>query len=171
MATYGERCDATGKLIHTCDCTRHKRTGGLTRDDGWVASGVGEYLDADPGPLPTAQDSGQSRAADSLIRTAPDNAEAVRVFADYCAESAYWWDQYRDDRRRRIAVLVTTLSDRVSVSPTRLLAMVNAAGPVPFEKSHGDPPRRYPWGEVDRRFGWTESVVAVYARRTDAPTA
>ena len=171
MATYGERCDATGKLIHTCDCTRHARTGGLTRDDGWVASGVGEYLDTDPGPLPTAQDSGQSRAADTLIRTAPDNAEAVRVFADYCAESAYWWDQYRDDRRRRIAVLVTTLSDRVGVSPTRLLAMVNAAGPVPFEKSHGDPPRRYPWGEVDRRFGWTESVVAVYARRTDAPTA
>jgi len=44
LATYGERCDATGRLIHTCDCTRHARTSGLTRDDGWVASGVGDYL-------------------------------------------------------------------------------------------------------------------------------
>ena len=103
--------------------------GGLTRDDGWVASGVGEYLDADPGPLPTEEDSGESRAADTLIRTAPDNAEAVRVFADYRAESAYWWDHYRDSRRRRIAVLVTALSDRVGLSPTptRLLAMVTGS--------------------------------------------
>ena len=29
---------------------------------------------------------------DTLIRTAPDNTEAVRVFADFCAESAYCWD-------------------------------------------------------------------------------
>ena len=135
-----------------------------------MASGVGDYLDTDPGPLPTTQDGGESRAADTLIRMAPDNAEAVRVFADYCAESAYWWDQYRDTRRRRIAVLVTTLSERVGVSPTRLLAMVNAAGPVPFEKSHGVAPRRDPWGEVARRFGWTESVVAVYLHRSDTAT-
>jgi hypothetical protein len=166
MATYGERCDTTGKLIHTCDCTRHAHTGGLTRDDGWVASGVGDYLDTDPGPLPTTEDHGDSRAADTLIRTASDNIEAMRVFADYCAESAYWWDHYRDDRRRRIAVLVTTLSDRIGITPTRLLGMVNAAGPVPFEKSRGVAPRRYPWAEVDRRFGWTESVVAVYVRST-----
>lgn len=136
-----------------------------------VASGVGEYLDTDPGPLPTWEDNGESRVADMLIRTAPGNVEALRVFADYCAESACWWDHYRDGRRRRIAVLVRTLSDRVGVSRTRLLAMVNAAGPVPFEKSSGVAPRRYPWGEVERRFGWTESVVAVYALRTDTSTA
>jgi len=58
-------------------------------------------------------------AADTLIRNAPDNAESVRVFADYCAESAYCWDPYRGDRRRRIAVVVTTVSERVGVSPTR----------------------------------------------------
>jgi hypothetical protein len=35
MATSGERCGATGKLIHTCDFTRHARTGGLAvRLDG-----------------------------------------------------------------------------------------------------------------------------------------
>ena len=90
MATYGERRDAAGRLTHTCDCTRRARTGGLTRDDGWVASGVEDYLDTDPGLLPTAQHSGESRDADTVIRTAPDNAEAVRVFADYCAECAYW---------------------------------------------------------------------------------
>lgn len=73
---------------------------------------------------------------------------------------AYYWSvrllvgPLRDGRRRRIAVLVRTLRDRVGVSPTRLLAMVNAAAPVPFEKSHSVAPRRYPWGEVERRFGW-----------------
>ena len=84
------------------------------------------------------------------------------MFADYRDESANCSGHYRDARRRRIAVLATTLSERVGVSPTRLLAMVNAAGPVPFEKSHSVAPRRYRWGEVERRFGWTESVVAVY---------
>lgn len=170
MAIYGERCDVTGKLIHTCDCTRHARNGGLTRDDGWVAKGVGDYLDTDPGQLPTTDDSGESRLADTLIRRASNNPEAVRVFADYCAEAAYWWDQYRDGRRRRMAVLVTTLSERVGISPTRLLAMLDAAGQVPFEKSHGVAPRRYPWGEIDRRFGWTEAVVAAYARLSETDT-
>ena len=92
------------------------------------------------------------------------------MFADSCADPACWWDHYRDGRMRRIAVLVTTLSDRVGVSPPRLLAMAKAAGPVPFETSHSVAPRRYACGEVEG-FGWTGSVVAVYARRTDTSTA
>ena len=31
--------------------------------------------------------------------------------------------------------------------------------------SHSFVPCRYPWGEVERRSGWAESVVAVQARR------
>ena len=106
---------------------------------------MGKYLDTEPGlyrQLWTAVIHGPSTRRSARHRT---DAEAVCVFADYCAGSAYRWDHYRDGRRRRIGVLVRTLSDRVGVSPTRLLAKVNAAGPVPFEESHSVTPRPYPW--------------------------
>ena len=50
------------------------------------------------------------------------------MLADSCAEFACRWDRhYRDARRRRIDVLARALRDRVGVSPTRLLAIVNGS--------------------------------------------
>jgi len=66
---------------------------------------------------------------------------------------------------------VTTLSDRVGISPTRLLAMVNAGRAGPAREESQCRATSLPVGRVERRLGWTESVVSVYARRTDTPTA
>jgi hypothetical protein len=94
--------------------------------------------------------------ADTLIRTAPDKRgsrpgvrrlhRCVRLLVGPlppCSPTG-------------IAVLARTLRDRVGASPTQLRAMVNSAVPARFEKHNATPP---PWGEVERQFGWTESVA------------
>ncbi|HEY5880740.1 MAG TPA: hypothetical protein VIU11_17650 [Nakamurella sp.] len=137
-------------MLHTKAGPRG-RTAESSNRDGYPATGVAAVL-------PTAESIEVTDAefdkALKRIRTAVSRQQAVHEFAQFCAGAGHWWESYREERARWIAALTVATAKRVQADPAEVLALIEDAGEVPWER----PPRAF----------WVADVDAIFERRSRA---
>lgn len=146
-------CDMSDLPVDQCACRLHGRPeprghaaqgGGR---DGYPAAGVAPLL----GTVQEIEITDVGfRGILTRVRAAGSGEQAVHELALFCADSAHWWESYRPQRAQWLAILTVAAADRVQARPTDVLALIEDAGPVPWEKP---------------RTSWVADVDAIYERR------
>lgn len=149
-------CELSDLPVSQCACRLHakpeERAASLDAGgrDGYPAAGAAEVLArserteiTEPSALRTLE----------RIRAATSSTAAVHELALYCADSAHWWPNFRQMRAEIVAALAVAVAERGQAEPAAVLALIEDAGPVPWEKPRTD---------------WVADVNAIFARRFGA---
>lgn len=154
-------CELSDLPVNQCSCRLHaapEHRGGAPGQggsrDGYPTAGAAARL-ADP-HIATSADSEFPRAL-ARIQAAGGAAAAVHEFAGYCAWVGHVWENFRATRAGLVAAAALATAEVAGMQSVELLALVEDAGPVPWE--------------LPMRSDWVADVDAIFARRAGSRQA